>query len=157
MTAFRWLDHFAETLIWVPRLVLLFSLAALLYYASDRQAPYEVISNDAAEGRPGERVVLHARVRRDMSRSCEVRLSRQIVDATGVVHSSDDAHLSAVALAELEARSPGKAHIAIDIPANAASGPAVLLTSRHYVCNKVHRLWPITHTTAMPFMVLPRS
>lgn len=157
MTALRWLDSLLARLLWVPRAVIFLCALILLWYTADREVPYHVVSVEPAFGRAGERIVIHAAVQRDMTRRCDLTLSRQIIDAHGVGHSSDSDYLSADVRAEMERRTPGEAHIAFTIPSNAAPGPAVLYTSREYRCNKVHHVWPITLVTAMPFTVLPPS
>jgi len=156
VTALRWLDRLATRLMWLAHAMILFSTGAVIYYAADREPPYRVISSESASGYAGEPLTIRAQVWRNPHKRCELRISRHVVDSIGAAWVVGEATVPDSMLAAIEKASPGVRLIAFDVPEGAASGPAVLVTERQYICNKVHALWPIRYTTEQPFTVLSR-
>ena len=141
---------------WVANCIIILGLLAVVYFAFDRAPPYSVLSVEPASARPGEMVKLRMHVRSDVSRQCSADLSRFVFDALNARYFLDHAQLSAELIAKMEARTPGIREIAIMVPSSAAPGPARMVSSLEYECNRVHSLWPIRVTTEAPFTILPR-
>lgn len=142
---------------WIAYALLLATVISVAVFAADRDAPFAVLSVEPAFAKPGDVVMLRARVYRDSSRECSAVFSRYVFDASGARHDdpSSPASASAAMIEGMEKRSPGRLTLALTVPDKAAPGPATLVSSLEYRCNKIHRLWPIEVTTEMPFTVLP--
>jgi hypothetical protein len=151
----KWLDHFAERFLWAAKAMIFVSLGLLVLYAADREPPFEVLSVEPAEARPGDQITIYASVRRDVSRGCSAEFSRYVFDARGMRHDMGTSIASAQMIADMQRRTPGQLIVTFQVPANASPGQARLDSVLHYRCNKVHSLWPIDVTTSLPFMVLP--
>jgi hypothetical protein len=152
------LDHFAflgAVLDWASRVILIVAVTLILVQASDRAPPFEVFSYEPVAGRPGETVVIRAKVRRDIDRGCSASMSRSFFDASNARADVDTAFFTAQFLADMEADTPGRMAPTLTIPATAACGGGVLVSSLAYTCNRVHSWgWPIPVTTRIEVNVL---
>lgn len=139
----------------IARAIILAALCLVLYYASDREPPFAVISVDPAYARAGEVVTIKAKVRRDVDRNCNAVYSRYVFDASGSRYDVGHAIVSAEMISAMDRKMPGALAISLPVPPSAAPGPALLQTVLDYKCNRTHNFFPITVTTDMPFTVLP--
>ena len=139
----------------VAQVIILAALCMVAYYAMDREPPFAVLSVTPAEAKPGEYVTIEARVRRDTWRKCDAEFSRYLHDATGARFDLGHSIASAEMIGKMDAAFPGVLRVSVLLPQSMAPGPANLETVLDYFCNKVHRAFPITVTTDLPFLVLP--
>lgn len=140
---------------WLPTWTLWAALLIVLAQAMDRRPPFELLHVYPAEARPGEVLTIYADVRRETARACEVDVYRSLHDAHGKRWDYPEAHFSSESILLTEQRTPGRMAPTFVLPANAAPGPAEIVTSLRYRCNKTHTLWPITLTHTLPLTVLP--
>lgn len=140
---------------WLARCIILGGLTLVLYYASDREPPFAVISTEPAEVKAGEFVTLKSAVYRDVTRGCNTEFSRFLWDSHGARFDLGTSKMSAAAIAEMERMSPGQLIVSVHVPPAVSPGPARLQTTILYRCNRVHSLWPVEMTADMPFTVLP--
>jgi hypothetical protein len=140
---------------WVARLILLLAALLMLYYAADREPPFEMHTSEPSEAHAGDYVTIRAKVTRDVSRRCNTEFSRYVFDSHGTRFDLGRSQASADAIASMERRSPGVLAVAFVVPHAAKPGPAIMQTVLQYKCNRVHHFWPIETTAEMPFVVLP--
>jgi hypothetical protein len=140
---------------WLARTVIVLSLLIVIGYAADRRIPFRMLGSDYAEGHRGGTVVLRSHVWRDMGRTCSAEFARYVFDSAGSRFDLGSSIATDAMIRGMESKSPGRLIVAIEIPLQAAPGPARMLTSLQYRCNKVHAIWPIEATTELPFTVLP--
>lgn len=139
----------------VAQVIILAALCLVGYYAMDRDPPFAVLSVTPSEAMPGQYVTIEAKVRRDTWRRCDAEFSRYLYDSSGARFDLGHSIASAEMIGKMDAASPGVLRVSVLLPASMAPGPANLETVLDYFCNKVHRAWPITVTTDLPFLVLP--
>ena len=152
----RFLDHLVELAMPVWKAVIVASLLAVGWYAADRADPFEILEAPIYQAKPGDQVILHAKVRRDADRMCHATLSRYLyADANQVRYSLGTEFHSAAEIALLEARTPGQMAPVIRIPSNVEPGDASIVTVLLYRCNVTHSLVPITVTLRQPIKILP--
>jgi hypothetical protein len=133
----RWLEIVRCATFWL-------CLLLAVYWAAQRQPPLAVLAQQAAPVAPGHIAQVQLRVRRDLARGCAVSYHQRLYDAAGYrFEFGSGESLNAEGIAALERATPGQLVLRIPIPQRAASGPARLVTSLHYVCNPLHLLWPI--------------
>jgi hypothetical protein len=114
---------------------------SLGFMAGDRSIPIQVIERSVLDdnARPGGEVVL--RYRAVQHRRCDIHTDRVIFDSRG------ERHL--LPALEFKAGIGGKVGeqqeyvVKIKLPVDIAFGKARYETSTVYVCNLVHRLWPV--------------
>jgi len=140
---------------WLPTWTLWAALLIVVVQAMDRRPPFELLHVYPAQARPGEVLTIYADVRREQTRACAVDVHRSLHDARGKRWDYPDAHFSSEAIALSEERTPGRMAPSFLLPEMAAPGPAQIITSLQYRCNKTHALWPIELTHTLPLTVLP--
>ena len=140
---------------WVPSAILLLAFAVGAGQAADRAPPSRVVRVEPAFARPGDVVVIKAKVWRDKSRNCSAVMSRSIFDASQTRFDYPVAKFSDHVIDKMESSTPGQLRVALVVSEHAAPGPADLVSVLDYRCNRVHAFWPIEVTTHMPFEVLP--
>ena len=150
-----WVDDLARQTLWVAKTILVIGLVTAVYYAADREPPFAVTTIYPAAAAPGDYITLRAGVWRDHSRHCSAHFSRYIFDSDNSRVDLGSSYASEATLDALEAMTPGMMAMRFRLPPLMASGPAVLYTDLQFICNKMHRLWPIEVTTRIPFTVLP--
>lgn len=155
MRFMRALNHLVAATESVARIIVIAGIALVAYYAADREPPFAVLSVEPAEARAGDYITIVANVRREVDRMCDADFSRYLYDATGARYDMGHAIASAEMIAALERRDNGRLRVSFLVPYGAAPGAASLQSVLNYKCNKIHRLWPITVTTELPFTVLP--
>jgi hypothetical protein len=151
------LDFINRLLAPLDRIALVFLIAlgvAAIVLALDRRVPFSVVSVEPAYARPGQIVVIRATVHRDTKRECSAEFTRYVFDAARTRWYLDSGQASPALIETLEERSPGHLAVAFRVPEDAAPGGGTLETVLDYRCNKVHYLWPVQVTTALPFTVL---
>jgi hypothetical protein len=153
--AFHRIDDALLRLAWLPSVVLLAAFVLVIVQASDRKEPFQILSVEPAEARPGETVTIRAQVWRDQSRNCSAAMSRSVFDATNVRWDYPLTKFSDAMIDRMESNAPGELKVSIMVPQSASSGTAHLVSVLEYRCNRVHAIWPIEVTTTMPFTVLP--
>jgi hypothetical protein len=152
----HWIDTTLQRFVWVAQCIIALSILAVLYYAADREAPFQIISVEPAEARAGDVVTIRATVRRDVSRKCAADFSRYIFTNNGARFDlGKPTHASPEMIEDMERRNPHRLSVSVLVPEGAQAGPARLITALEYECNKVHALWPIEVTTVLPFTILP--
>ena len=154
MMALHRLDRLLLRMSWLPSLVLLVAFLLVLAQAADRSAPFAILSVEPAAARPGEMVVIRARVWRDTSRNCSASMSRSVFDAHRTRYDYPMMKFSDAVIDSMERATPGELLVSVMVPPGAAAGPADLVSVLEYSCNQVHALWPVEVTTVMPFTVL---
>ena len=158
MTMWKWIvkaDAVMLRLAWLPSLVLVLAVGVVLAQAADRKPPFQVLSVEPAFARPGEVVVIKAKVWRDKARDCSATMSRSIFDSTLVRYDYPISHFSDDLIDKMEEQTPGLLRVALVVSEQATPGPADLVSVLSYRCNRVHAWWPIEVTTHMGFEVLP--
>jgi hypothetical protein len=151
----HWIDTTLQRFVWVAQCIIALSILAVLYYATDREAPFQIISVEPASARSGEYVTIRATVRRDVSRKCAADFSRYIFASNGARFDLGRHHASPELIQEVAKMNPTGLSVSVMVPEGAETGPARLVTALEYECNKVHALWPIEVTTVLPFTILP--
>ena len=134
--------------------IIVSSVAALCWYAADREPPFALLHIPAATAQAGGKLRLVVDVRRDVSRECDADFSRYIFGSDGARRDLITSHASAAMIAGMELRYPGKLPIVVSVPDDLEPGPARFVTVLAYRCNKVHALWPIIVTMDIPFTVV---
>lgn len=139
----------------IPLALLAASAAQVVWWTFDRTAPFGVLQVDPATVLPGGTLVLSANVHRDTARKCDATMSRWILDARGYRHDiGGTTSFPSASIDLLEQRMPGKLMVRIETPTALPEGRSELVTTLTYVCNPVHRVYPIVVVTSMPFNVL---
>ena len=154
MTAFIWLDSLLQKLQAVSLMVIWLGFGVLVVLATDREPPFRVLSVYPAVAKPGDTVEIVARVHRDTDRNCAAHLSSFILDANGTKFYMGEQDASSELIRRLEVTSPGLLRISFVVPHTADPGPAHHVGVIQYRCNKVHSVWPIEVTSALPFTIL---
>lgn len=153
VSALKFLDSFAEKLQWVANALIVAGALSLLWLASDRAAPFVVTGIHQSTGEPGAWITITADVKRDLSRKCEATFSRYIYDVNQTRYDIGTSIASAEMIERMDRLNPDRLAVSLELPRDIAVGPADLVTTIEYRCNKVHRLWPIVVTTHLPFTV----
>lgn len=147
-------DDVLLRLAWLPSTVLLCAFVVVIVQAADRKPPFQILSVEPAEAKPGDMVTIRAKVWRDKSRNCSAVMSRSVFDATMVRFDYPVTRFSDAIIDRMEKDKPGELRVSIIVPPNASPGMADLVSVLEYRCNRVHAIWPIEVTTNMHFTVL---
>ncbi len=139
----------------IPLLLMIGSAAQVLWWVFDRAPPFRVLSVEPSVVKAGQMLTLNADVYRDNARRCDSTLSRYILDAKGFRHDiGPTSFFPAESIDLLERRSPGRLMVRLDSPASLPVGKSELVSSLLYVCNPIHRIYPIVVVTSLPFEVI---
>ena len=137
-------------------LLLLSSVAELVFMGLDRKPPFESLSYTAIPAKRGETAAIVAEVKRDLRRACSVKFSRFFVDSSGTRWEVTPlTTVTAQGLKVFDKASASKLQIPIHIPTGAAPGKATLIIPLAYRCNVVHEWFPIDLALSYEFEVLP--
>jgi hypothetical protein len=136
--------------------IIMFSVSAVVWMALDRDPPFVSLSYTATNARVGETAMIDAVVVRETWRKCDVEFSRFFIDSAGTRWEvTPYTYITAKGLSSFENRSPERLRLPIQIPMEAAPGPAVFIIPLSYQCNIVHRAFaPIDITLEYKFEVL---
>ena len=139
----------------IPYVIIAVTVAVLVHWSIDRVRPVRVIDQEfIPKGKPGDQILLTARVERDLDPQCAVDVSRVILTNNGFRFTPEEFTYTREALAESTRIDPDKMRIAIQIPIGAPKGPATIYTTLTYHCNLLDRIWPIRTTTVLKFEVI---
>ena len=125
-------------------------------WAFDRHPPFAIIGPVMARNAPpGGTAYFVADVRRDLDRDCSVRFSRYLIDGAGVRHdfAVDPRVMTADGLRAMDTLMAGKLRLAVEIPRGANPGRATYTTELIYVCNPLHKWWPIEVSMPLRFVI----
>lgn len=140
-------------MIW--RAITLFSVAAIGGYlgflVTDREPPTEIFQARAVPDvvHPGSRVEIEFHARRH--RSCKLHVVRYVYDARGIRHVLSDLDFPAGSLPVGEETY----RVLIDVPKDAALGPAKYQSVNTYACNWLQLMWPISDPREAKFTIEP--
>ena len=154
MVLFEAVDRVLRRFLLAAQIIIVFGLITAVAMAFDRKPPFVVLTVAPAYASPGQSVTIHATVKRDLSRRCSASFARYLYASDGSRRDLGGSAASAETISDLERRSPGELVVSFAVPADMPPGPAALVTSLEYRCNRVHSLWPIEVTTTFPFEVL---
>ena len=150
--------HIANTIVVqtvrVAQVIILSAIVLVVYYATDRDPPFAVLSVDPTFARPGDYVTIRARVRRDVARRCDAEFSRYLYDSGGARFDLGHSIASAEMIERMESVAPNTLVVSVRLPETMSPGPANMKTVLAYTCNKTHALVPIMVTTDLPFTVI---
>lgn len=138
-------------MIW--RVITFFTVAAAGGYLGnmlrDREPPTEVFETRAVPDvvRPGGRVEIEFHARRH--RSCKLHVVRYVYDSRGIRHVLSDLDFPKGSLPVGEETY----RVLIDVPKEAAPGPAKYQSVNTYACNPLQLLWPITDPREAKFTI----
>lgn len=125
--------------------------APLIWWTADRTPPIEIKLWQAfpSEVKPGETVYRVIRVNR--LRICETDPDTLIIDGAKVRWNFEEPKITAPGQVGIdEYRRP------VAIPLQASPGPAEMRTSTTFICNPIHRIWPIRLVhDPLKFTILP--
>lgn len=147
----------ATALLFLGVALLLWAMGQALYWGLDRSPPFELLHYRVTPARPGEAIVVRASVQRDLTRHCSVMYSRHFFDAGGIRYdlTLGDMLMNAPALDDLNRRMPNEMIFSIATPPSATPGKGAIVTALDYVCNPLHRLYPITLILTIDVDILP--
>ena len=163
MSVFKWLTpegriyQAMRKLVLLPWLLIVLALAQTVAWSLDRKPPFALLSAEVNTPRPGERLIMAAKVRRDIHRDCSVVFSRYLFDSIGVRYDlSGQQVMGPDAIRNMNALAPGELNLIVPIPETFRPGVAVFSTVLEYRCNPLQDLVrPIHVQMHVPFEVLP--
>lgn len=130
-------------------------LGILGTWSLDRTPPIKLLSSIDSQALPGSYIVIHAKVKRDLTRHCAVDYSRYMYDGAGVRYDlQGTTTLTEEAIQLTDKITPDALRLGFVVPQSAHPGPASLVSVLEYRCNPLHRIWPIEMVFTMPFTVL---
>lgn len=141
---------------WVATAMILLVLCQFVVWAFDRTPPFKLIGYAVERPvHPGGPLRITLGVERDLRQSCDVQITRYIVDGRGFRFYLPQIGLDAHAIAELQTSTRDENRILIQMPEDAAPGEARFGNALSYVCNPVHKLWPVRVAFEVPFDLTP--
>lgn len=147
---------FSDFLKWSKLDALAFAVVAVIFapviwWVADRTPPIELLEWRAfpSEVKPGDTIYRVIKVRR--LRICETDPDTLIIDGAKVRWNFEEPKIIAPGNVGMdEYRRP------VAIPLQASPGPAEMRTSSTFVCNPIHRIWPIKMVHApLKFTIVP--
>lgn len=149
--AIKWAGRHA----WLGWLLCLPLFWILADWALDRAPPFAITGPVLARNAPpGGTAFFEADVRRDLDRECSVRFSRYLIDGAGVRHEfAVDLLMTPDGLRAMNILMAGKLRIAVEVPRGANPGKAVHTTELFYICNPLHKWWPIEVSMPLRFVI----
>lgn len=153
--AVKWLEHGLSALRWIPTVVVVLACGQIVAWAMDRKSPFIVMDGYITPpAHPGGVLRINGKVKRDLSRDCDLEVTQWIEDSNGYRHYLSPVAMRSESIRKLEEFSPGETHYAAPIPPTVHPGYAIYHAESRYSCNPVHELWPITILTRIPFEVV---
>lgn len=150
-----------STPLWMSRYLYVAWLLTLVWpamWALDREPPLRAVSSNMylPPVPQGDTVLMEIPVMRETWRECTTQSRKFLTDSAGVRFDFGmEQVMTAESLSALEKRMGPWIKAAVRIPETATTGPAVLSVEAEFICNPIHRLWPIHRTLSMPVEVLP--
>lgn len=150
--------RFLSVLVWSAFLFIGVVSGLIIYWAQDTKPPFKMKDFTVDSAAPvGGFVKITMFVDRDISRNCDVVVSRFVQDAKGYRSYSASQSLSAADVVRLELTSPGVARVIVPIPLAAAPGLGTVGTTLQYTCNPVQRLFPIYLALSIPVEIVDKK
>jgi hypothetical protein len=148
--------EFLYRLRWLCTAMILLCLGQIAAWALDR-APPAKLHGYAVERpvHPGGPLRITLSIERDLTRRCNVTVTRYIVDGRGFRIYLPTIGLDAHALDELQESAKDENRILLQLPEEAAPGKAVFGNSLSYVCNPVHQIFPVRMAYEVGFDITP--
>jgi hypothetical protein len=148
------MTEYMHRMLILPILVLVYVALQITIWSFDRHPPFEILSSDLAAATPGRALFISATVRRDIARKCSASYSRTIIDSNSFRYDIPGTQsASSRLIKQLDSMHTGRMSVSIVLPDEISPGPATLVTSLEYVCNPIHRVFPIEVLTIIPFRV----
>jgi hypothetical protein len=124
-------------------------------WAADREPPFSVATYiEPAPAKAGQTIVFAMPVHRDVDRGCSTHFSRHMIDSANVRHDYGGYQfMSQESIKAMDKAMGPWLRIAVQVPAGAKPGRAVLVTELEYHCNPMHALWPISVSLYFPFEI----
>lgn len=145
---------FAKYIYLLGALLLLMFSVVITVWLFDRTPPFEMYGYTAPSTQKGGMLHVKASVRRDLSRDCSVTFSRALYDKAGRRYwESPEIYVNSDGVREINRQMKGNLELLLEIPASAPSGQTTLVTHLKYICNPVHRIWPIEVTAVVETVV----
>lgn len=142
---------------WLCTAMLLLCFCQIVVWAADRKPPLELVGwNIERPVYPGGPLRITLAVQRDLTRECDVRVSRHIEDGRGFRFDLPQLFMDAHAIAALQATLRDENRILVQMPDDAAPGGGKYISALSYACNPVHRLWPMRVRHELPFEITLR-
>jgi hypothetical protein len=139
---------------WFATAMLVVCLGQIIVWAFDRAPPFQLVGYAVERPVvPGGPLRITLSVARDATRQCDLTITRYIVDGRGFRFYLPQVALDAHAISALDASNKESNRILVQMPDDAATGPALYGNSLSYACNPIHRLWPIRLGYEIPFLV----
>jgi hypothetical protein len=133
-------------------------LGQIAAWSLDRDPPIRLIGYSVERPvHPGGPLRITLAVQRDLSRQCDVTISRHLVDGRGFRYYLPQIAMDASAIEALERSSKDENRILLQMPDDAAPGRAQYVSALSYACNPVHRLWPVPFVYEIPFDLTPAT
>jgi hypothetical protein len=141
---------------WFATSMLVLCLGQVLVWAFDREPPLRLVGYAVERPvHPGGPLRITLAVERDMRQACDVQITRYIIDGRGFRFYLPQIGLDAHAISELHATTRDENRILLQMPDDAAPGEARYGNALSYVCNPVHKLWPVRVAFEVPFDLTP--
>lgn len=145
---------------WMARhfgLAWLLVLAWPTYWSFDRKPPLSVNGYvTVTQILPGNTALIEIPVIRETWRNCSTQFRKRLVDSQDEEFEYGIEQLiSAASLVEMEKRTGPWIKTSIHIPDTAHAGIATLVIDAAFICNPLHKLWPIERTLYIPLAILP--
>ncbi|WP_157266332.1 hypothetical protein [Azohydromonas aeria] len=141
---------------WWATAVLLLCLVRVVFWALDREPPFELRGASVEQPvEPGGPVRITLDVRRDLSRNCSLLIVRYLIDGARFRFYLPTIELDASALEQLERQTPGENRILLQMPPEATAGKGAFGNVLSYACNPVHFVWPLRVAYEVPFEIAP--
>jgi hypothetical protein len=150
--------------LWLAYAALAAMGVGFLFLLLDRGAPFRIEPAAPVAVRAGQWAFIDVPVWRDSRRQCSATFSRYLFDADSARFDvSGPQQASAATIQRLARTTPGRLVIKIlippgkdeDHPHGISPGPAQLVSSLSYVCNRAQRFWPLELETEIPLVVVP--
>jgi hypothetical protein len=154
--------QFLHRTLWLAYVILAALAVAFLFLILDRKPPFRVSPMEPIHVQAGQWAFLDVPVWRDDRRKCSATFSRYLFDSDGARFDlGTQQQASAAVIDRLETKTPGRLLVKVLLPPSKdeahphglASGPASLVTSLFYVCNRAQILRPIEVETEIPLWV----
>lgn len=149
-------------MLWMAKhiaLAWLLILAWPLYWSIDRNPPLSINGRiTAPRVIPGGTALLEIPVMRETWRNCSTQFRKYLTDSKGEEFDYGiEQVISADSLMDMERRAGPWIKTSIHIPLTTSAGFANLAIDASFVCNPIHRIWPIRSILNIPIVVLPAT
>lgn len=156
MNPMQHLNRAATVLAVIGMFFVLLAIGQIIFWGVDRSVPFRIVSYVSNPALPGDTVIFHAKVKRDLQRHCSVTYSRMFHDSAGSWFDITPGRqmMSTDAINALNQRTPDSLILSVTVPPKAAPGKGSLVSVLDYVCNPTHLLYPVPMLMTMDVEVL---